>query len=254
MRKLALAVLGTASAATAQPPAWHPGMPWEPTTPYISAGQDYYGFQRWWTTAQWRPVYATAFNNYLSSYGVAGIVPTWQLLRTATDWQKCGTQPFEVPPQEDWPNVVQTLRYIRDQVIPRIGPVEPVSGYRNAILNRCAGGARESAHRFMQAVDLVPLHPTTRDAMIRRLCAVHARTGEYYGVGLGFYVGLRFHIDSRKFRTWGVNDEGTIACARSYEIAHAKAPDVEAAGPIAGSASGQAPLSQYPEIVTPPGS
>src|SRR6478672_10935193 len=157
MRKLALALLGTASAATAQPLAWHPGMPWHPTAPYVTVGQDYYGFQRWWTGAQSRPAYATAFSDYLSSYGVAGVVPTWQLLRTATDWQKCGTQPFEVPPPEDWANVVQTLRYIRDQVIPRIGPVEPVSGYRNAILNRCAGGARESAHRFMQAVDLVPL-------------------------------------------------------------------------------------------------
>jgi hypothetical protein len=150
------------------------------------------------------------------------VVPTWQLLRTASDWQKCGAQPFEVPPQEDWPNVIQTLRYIRDKVIPAIGPVEPVSVYRNPALNQCAAGAPESAHRFMQAVDLVPLQPVTRDSMIRQLCAVHARTGEPYGVGLGFYVGLRFHVDSRKFRTWGVNDEGAIACARSFEIAHAK--------------------------------
>ena len=74
----------------------------------------------------------------------------------------------------------------------------------------------------MQAVDLVPLRPITRDALTKRLCAIHADSGEPYGVGLGFYVGLRFHIDSRKFRTWGVNDEGAIACARSYEIAHAR--------------------------------
>jgi hypothetical protein len=251
MRKLALALLATASAATAQPPAWRPGMPWDPAGPYVTLGQDLYGFQRWSMGAQWRPAYVTAFNDYLTSYGVAGIVPTWQLLRTATDWEKCGTQPFDVPPPNDWPNVVQTLRYIRDQVIPRIGPVEPVSVYRNGVLNRCAGGARESAHRFMQAIDLVPLRPTTRDAMIRRLCAVHARNGQYYGVGLGFYVGLRFHVDSRKFRTWGVNDEGTIACARSYEIAHAKPADADAAEPIAQSASGQAPAAQYPKIVSP---
>jgi hypothetical protein len=57
--------------------------------------------------------------------------------------------------------------------------------------------------------------------MQQQLCAVHARSGEPYGVGLGFYVGLRFHVDSRKFRTWGVNDEGAIACAKSFEIAHA---------------------------------
>jgi uncharacterized protein YcbK (DUF882 family) len=149
-------------------------------------------------------------------------VPTWQLLRTASQWQQCGAAPFEVPPTEAWPNVVQSLRYVRDKVIPEVGPVEPVSVYRNPVLNLCAGGAQESAHRFMQAVDLVPLRPITRDALTKRLCAIHADSGEPYGVGLGFYVGLRFHIDSRKFRTWGVNDEGAIACARSYEIAHAR--------------------------------
>jgi hypothetical protein len=127
-----------------------------------------------------------------------------------------------VPPPDDWPNVVQTLRYIRDKVIPTIGPVEPVSVYRNAALNQCAAGAPESAHRFMQAVDLVPLRPVTRDAMIRQLCAVHALSGQPYGVGLGFYVGLRFHVDSRKFRTWGVNDEGKIACERSYQLSHSQ--------------------------------
>src|SRR5204863_3060128 len=103
------------------------------------------------------------------------------------------------------------------------------SVYRNPALNACAAGAPESAHRFMQAVDLVPLHPITRDALIKKLCAVHARSGEPYGVGLGFYVGLRFHIDSRNFRTWGVNDEGTIACARSYRLAHSNDPNADPA-------------------------
>jgi hypothetical protein len=128
--------------------------------------------------------------------------------------------------------VVQALRYIRDKVVPAIGAVEPVSVYRNEILNQCAHGAQESAHRYMQAVDLVPLRPITRPALIQQLCIVHARTGEQYGVGLGFYVGLRFHIDSRKFRTWGVNDDGTIACARSYELAHGK--DMSASAPTRG--------------------
>ena len=47
-----------------------------------------------------------------STYGVGGVVPTWQLLRTATDWQKCGAQPFEVPPTSAWPNIVAALRYV----------------------------------------------------------------------------------------------------------------------------------------------
>ena len=222
MRRLAFLLIACASGAAAQPPAWVPGMPWQPTDPYIVIGQDEPGYRNWYLASPAHPGQVKALNDYLVTYGVGGIVPTWQLLRTASDWYKCGAPAFEVPPHEDWPNVVQTLRYIRDQVIPVIGPVEPVSVYRNEQLNQCAAGAKESAHRFMQAVDLVPLKPMTRDAMIQQLCTVHAQSGEPYGVGLGFYVGLRFHIDSRKFRTWGVNDEGTIACPKSYEIAHSK--------------------------------
>lgn len=231
--RLAIAVsfMLTASTAAAQSPVWTPGMPWDPTAPYITAGQDEPGYRSWYMAAPWHASAVKSFNDYLVTYEVAGIVPTWQLLRTASDWQKCGAQPFEVPPSKDWPNVVQTLRYLRDRVIPTIGPVEPVSVYRNPALNQCAAGAPESSHRFMQAVDLVPLRPITRDAMIEQLCAVHALSGEPYGVGLGFYVGLRFHVDSRKFRTWGINDEGTIACAKSYEIAHAKEPGVNVPDP-----------------------
>lgn len=243
----ALTLLLAASAASAQPPLWQPGMPWEPLAPYIIVGQDEPGYRNWYMAAPWHAQAVKSFNDYLVTYGVAGIVPTWQLLRTASDWQRCGAQPFEVPPSQDWPNVVQTLRYVRDKVIPTVGPVEPVSVYRNPMLNQCAAGAPESAHRFMQAVDLVPLQPITRDALIQRLCAVHALSGEPYGVGLGFYVGLRFHIDSRKFRTWGINDEGTIACARSFEIAHEKEPGVNVPDP---SAPG-APAAQTSQPVPP---
>ena len=253
MRKLALFFFSLASAAGAQPPAWTPGMPWAPTAPYVTIGQDEPGYRSWYMAAPWHAGAVKSFNDYLVSYGVGGVVPTWQLLRTASDWQKCGAQPFEVPPAEDWPNVVQALRYIREQVIPRIGPVEPVSVYRNPSLNQCAGGAQESAHRFMQAVDMVPLRPITRGALIDQLCAIHARSGAGYGVGLGFYVGLRFHVDSRKFRTWGINDQGGIACARSYRLAHA--PEVIATPePAAASTLPPAPIpsAQTPSIVTPP--
>jgi hypothetical protein len=239
-------LLFATSAAGAQSPAWYPGSAWNPTAPYVTVGQDETGYRNWYLAAPWHAGSVRAFNDYLGTYGVSNIVPTWQLLRTATDWQKCGAQPFEVPPSADWPNVVQTLRYVRDQVIPTIGPVEPVSVYRNPVLNQCAAGAPESAHRFMQAVDLVPLRPITRDQMIRTLCALHARTGEGYGVGLGFYVGLRFHIDSRKFRTWGINDEGGIACAQSYAIAHARDESVNVLQQTTRNSVSQWPSPQQP--------
>ena len=118
MRKHGFMLLAAASAAGAQPP-FGPGMPWNPTAPYITVGQDEAGYRNWYIRGSWHGTFVRSFNDYLSTYGVSNIVPTWQLLRTATDWQKCGAQPFEVPPSEDWPNVVQTLRYIRDRVIPR---------------------------------------------------------------------------------------------------------------------------------------
>ena len=247
MRRIASLLLLASTASDAQPPAWVPGMPWQPTAPYVTVGQDEAGYRNWYLSSVAHGIAIRSFNDYLTTYGVGNVVPTWQLLRTASDWQKCGAAPFEVPPTQDWPNVVQALRYIRDKVVPAVGPVEPVSVYRNELLNRCAGGAQESAHRFMQAVDVVPLYPITRAQLIDRLCAIHARTGEGYGVGLGFYVGLRFHIDSRKFRTWGVNDQGAIACARSYQMAHATevvaTPEPRAATPAVVAQDPLAPRS-----------
>jgi hypothetical protein len=253
-RLLAFLLLLLASApAAAVPPVWTPGMPWQPLEPYVVVGQDEPGYRNWYLASPAHAGQVQQFNAYLATYGVNNVVPTWQLLRTASDWYKCGAPAFEVPPTEAWPNVVQTLRYIRDMVIPILGPVEPVSVYRNPNLNQCAGGARESAHRFMQAVDMVPLRPITRDRMISLLCAAHARTGQAYGVGLGFYVGLRFHVDSRKFRTWGTNDEGSVACARSFEIAHSSDPDAANANPAAPSTNGSnsAQLQQQPRSQVP---
>ena len=55
---------------------------------------------------------------------------------------------------------------------------------------------------------MVPLRPTTREILIRDLCNAHARRGGPYGVGLGFYVGVRFHVDTRKYRSWGAEGPG----------------------------------------------
>ncbi len=194
------------------PPVLNPYGQWQPNVAYVIIGQDEAGYRAWNLADPNRVGRVSALNTYLNTYQVGGIVPTWQLLRTASDWQKCGEQPFEVPPPAYWPNLVQTLRFIHEQVVPAVGPVEVVSGYRNPTLNQCAGGAQESAHRYYQAIDLVPLRPTTRDFLIRDLCNAHARRGGPYGVGLGFYVGVRFHIDSRKYRSWGAEGPGAEAC------------------------------------------
>jgi hypothetical protein len=185
---------------------------WNPAAEYITAGQDEPGYRSWYMALPSRPSQVKAFNEYLSTYDVAGIVPTWQLFRTATAWQRCAGQPFEIPPTSEWPNIVQTLRYVRDYVIPAVGPVEPVSGYRNPALNVCAGGAPESAHKHYSAIDLVPLRATTREQLMQTLCSAHGRRGPAYGVGLGFYAFLRFHVDTTKYRRWNMDPAVASHC------------------------------------------
>jgi hypothetical protein len=186
--------------------------PWDPAAPYITAGQDEPGYRSWYFAAPWRAAQVKQFNDYLAGAQVGGIVPTWQLLRTATSWKDCGQQPFEIPPTDEWPHMVQTLRYIHDYVIPAVGPVEPVSVYRNPALNACAGGAPESAHKLDSAVDLVPLKPIDRLTLMRTLCATHNEHGALYNAGLGFYAFLRFHIDSTKYRRWNMDPAVAAEC------------------------------------------
>jgi hypothetical protein len=144
-----------------------------------------------------------SFEAWQQAAGVDHVLPTWQLVRTASMWRDCNAEPFEVPPFMLWPGMVKTLRFIRDHVVPAVGPVEAVSGYRNAALNACAHGAERSAHRDFFALDLVPLRPTTRRQLFEEICPMHSREGQAAGVGLGFYTFTRFHIDTRSFRRWG---------------------------------------------------
>jgi hypothetical protein len=208
--RAALALLISAQAPAAPQPV--PVAPFNPAAAYITAGQDEPGYRSWYLAAPWRAAQVKSFNDYLATYQVSGIVPTWELLRTATSWQECGGQPFEIPPTQEWPHIVQTLRYVRDYVVPAVGPVEPVSGYRNPVLNQCSGGAPESAHKHYSAIDMVPLRPTTREAMMRTLCMVHSEHGAAYNAGLGFYAFLRFHVDSTKFRRWNMDPAVAAAC------------------------------------------
>lgn len=226
MRLIAIASIIIASAAGAQPapststapslpppaPLTSVAVPVNPAAQYITVGQDEPGYRSWYLAAPYRAAEVKSFNDYLAAAGVAGVLPTWQLLRTATAWQDCGGQPFEVPPSSEWPHMVQTLRYVRDHVIPEVGPVEAVSVYRNPNLNQCVGGAPESAHKLDSAIDMVPLSPITREDLMKVLCADHSKYGEAYNAGLGFYAYLRFHIDSAKFRRWNMDPAVAALC------------------------------------------
>jgi hypothetical protein len=144
-----------------------------------------------------------SFEAWQDAAGVKNVLPTWQLVRTASMWRECGGAAFEVPPFRLWPGMVRTLRYIRDHIRPALGEVEAVSGYRNPALNQCARGSERSAHLDFFALDLIPVHPLDRRELFRRLCVTHALSGPAAGVGLGFYTFQRFHIDTRSVRRWG---------------------------------------------------
>jgi hypothetical protein len=173
-----------------------------------SAGQ-----WRAWLNAPGQRVRVASFERFLRRFGVLGVLPTQQLLRTASAWRGCGA-PFEVPPIEAWARIVPSLRFIRDQVRPRIGGVEAVSGYRNPRLNRCAAGAPRSAHVGYWGLDLVPTSRITQGQLFARLCALHrSRTARDAKFGLGFYGGTRFHVDTKQHRIWGSNNRsGTSPC------------------------------------------
>ena len=252
-----------ASAAAAQPAQLSPPVappavvaaPWNPAAPYVTVGQDEPGYRSWYLAAPWRAAQVKSFNDYLVANQVGGVLPTWQLLRTATSWKDCGQQPFEVPPADEWAHMVQTLRYIRDYVIPTVGPVEPVSAYRNPALNACAGGAPESAHKLDSAVDLVPLRPTERVTMMRTLCGVHSEHGAAYNAGLGFYAYLRFHIDSTKYRRWNMDPAVAAECPpiiHPEDIASVGQPLPPVSGQTAAPQAPAAPAAAASAVQTPP--
>ena len=206
-RLLILLAMLVAAPATAQ-------LRFNPVADYVTPGQDEPGYRAWVRAAPYRPMYVKSFNDYLVTNGVGGVAPTWQLLRTASDWQKCGDQPFEVPPTFAWPNIVAALRYVGAFIEPVLGQVEPVSVYRNPSLNVCAKGAATSTHLTAGAIDIVPLRPITREALMVTLCRIQLDKGSWNSIGLGFYKGLRFHIDSKKAREWGTaGARGGYGCA-----------------------------------------
>src|SRR5690242_19186289 len=87
------------------------------------------------------------FRAHLASEGLESVVPVWQLIRTSSSWRACNADRFEVAPRDKWEHISTTLRFVRDEVVPALGRVEAVSGYRNEQLNRCSAGAPASAHR-----------------------------------------------------------------------------------------------------------
>jgi hypothetical protein len=183
----------------------------------LAPGQTSQDFKAWARSTPANVKALGAFRGYLAAQGLETVVPMWQLVRTSSSWRECGAQPFEVPPADKWGRIVNTLKFVRDDVIPSVGEVETLSAYRNSELNSCSNGAAKSAHREFFALDMTPVNrDLERTTMIRSVCKAHARDGQTYDVGLGFYTGSRFHVDSSGFRKWGADGKGATSPCVNY--------------------------------------
>jgi hypothetical protein len=185
--------------------------------PRVAPGQERADFHAWLARAPENRAAVKAFRAHLEAEGVEDVIPLWQLVRTSSSWRECTAGRFEVAPRDKWDNIVTTLKFIERDVIPAVGPVQAVSGYRNAGLNACSNGAPASAHRMFFALDLMPVdEDVSRADLVRGVCAAHARDGRTFNTGLGFYSGLRFHVDSSGFRKWGANGKGATSPCVTY--------------------------------------
>jgi hypothetical protein len=178
----------------------------------LAPGQTAEDFRAWLRRSPANRAQLAAFRDYLAAEGVESVVPMWQLVRTSSSWRQCGAEPFETAPADKWDHIVNTLKFVRDEVVPVVGKVEALSAYRNEELNACSDGAPKSAHRQFFALDLTPVSKAVMRAdLIRSVCAAHARDGHAYDAGLGFYTGRRFHVDSYGFRRWGPDGKGATS-------------------------------------------
>lgn len=140
-----------------------------------------------------------AYEDFLRTEGVAGILPMRDLLRSGRRWKRCGADEFIVPPRDAWAAMPATLRVLRE--LQSAGVIEaPVvaSSFRAPGFNRCEGGSTKSRHLANNALDF----DLGADAG-QRLCDWWRSQGGKHRLGLGFYTPRRIHLDTAGFRTWG---------------------------------------------------
>lgn len=151
------------------------------------------------------------YEHFLMRNNVAHIIPSFELLKTARDWQKCGRSEYMVPNRELWNNSLSTLRVFKYLIAAKIlTDFEVTSVYRDLPLNQCAGGASSSKHLFNSAIDfrIGPEYPQPQDyAYIEqtkfKLCQFWIQHGQSLDLGIGLYSSGQIHLDTQGYRTWG---------------------------------------------------
>ena len=83
------------------PPAAEPSAP-AASAPPADPERDAVVFTHWRSS---HSAEVDAFEAFLVHERVAQVVPTYQLLRSASMWKECKAEPFEVPPETEWTRV-----------------------------------------------------------------------------------------------------------------------------------------------------
>lgn len=156
---------------------------------------------------------ANEYEAFLNKNDVGNIVPSFELFRTARDWQKCGGSEYAVPNRELWSNQVSTLKVFKYLVATKVlTDFEVTSVYRDLPTNQCAGGAGSSRHLYNSAIDfrIGPEFPQAEDYIAIentkfKLCQFWAQYGQGLNMGLGLYASGQIHVDTQGYRTWGPN-------------------------------------------------
>ncbi|MBS1271824.1 MAG: hypothetical protein MAGBODY4_00956 [Candidatus Marinimicrobia bacterium] len=131
------------------------------------------------------------------------VIPVERVLQQGSDWQDLNMPAYALPPDSLIMNMILTLRLLQEEIVPRIGEVVIVSGYRTPEYNEPAGGASRSRHLFFDAVDVAPVTDIPERVLKKRLRKFYYEHGEEYNLGLGLYDHKRFHVDTWKYRNWG---------------------------------------------------
>ena len=178
-------------------------------------------FNTWLNSNSYRAKQIAEYERYLSSrIGAQNVPPLSQLLTTARSWNKCGYEPYQLPPQELWSNIVPTLRLyseLKNQgVLPLSSEIRSV--YRNPGLNDCAGGADGSKHMNASAIDIwVPEYEDNLwrlSTMQDGLCQFWQYQGQPHNFGLGLYATGAIHLDTDGHRKWGFNHASSSSSCR----------------------------------------
>lgn len=194
-----------------------------PSNTYNAANNDFNSmdFNAWLNSNSYRAQQVAEYQRYLATrVGAQNVPPLSQLLTTARSWDKCGYEPYQLPPQELWANIVPTLRLYNELKNQGVLPVssEIRSVYRSPGLNNCAGGADSSKHMNGSAMDIwVPEYednPWQRSTMQDGLCQFWQYQGKAHNFGLGLYATGAIHLDTDGYRKWGFNHASSSSSCR----------------------------------------